>query len=1181
MSAGGRLDAWLSSPLAWDQQGNNRPQVRPVPPPVMPPAPVAAVEPGAAMTPPVRYPVMSQPQGPAPASYTQSSAQVMAPSAGPGFVAPGYVAPAPVSAPFAYGAPYMSAGGMFARPGAPSPFALPFGAALGQGLGMSGLQARGGMGAGLDYFATGFAGLVGTVAGGVVGGALGSLSGNTLSGIDMGTTVGGMAGSFFLADNPYYRATVSALTRGSRERVVGMGEVSTLSQAQILGGSAMSLAGRGLSASGAESLYNQMESAAHRSGGRYSRTDMQNVYAASLSSGLLDSTFDVKQTAETLQSVMRLMALAGQVTGSPDFRENVRLLGQLKAGGFALSEMRSTLLKISDFAGGSGLSVGQAMATGGAWGAGAFGSIGVTSGAGMLQGLGTQSMVRQAIGAGLLSPQQLSLMGGQDNITQRLLQGQAGLVARQDALLPYLTRYGASGLEIDADKVGQIAGGRVSIEQMVRQGAGTMDTRKIQDVNNNIDKLRDDLVKQLGPGGMLRMTLSQMERIRSSTGGVLDMASAGQALGLDPQMSRLVAQMGSSPQFWIGQQDRLAQSLRERQFEDRQQLRDRYRSHGDLYLDRVRRMGAGITAPFESASEDLSEMWGDDLLREEMDAVGYSVQRRGRGVRYLAGNQGTLRAAARAGGSRRMVRGGIYTGNTYSDMFADLDNRWSRNRYGAGRNELEALREAADDWYMPEALEAVYTTAAPMLGGRAFRDYQALGARLTRDSGISRQALSTSVDGKATSRQEMLGKLKASGMTDEQANQVLLQISRSVSGTVDRRFFGLGDERALDISRSMNQSLMDNSKSWADTFGYGSKSYEAIKDLMSNNQAGLMIEAGRYDPNVERSLQRNISDAGKLDAARGRDRYELGLRGGGVEDWNEAAGRLGIGSLSKMNQHDRMQLDLLLSTDTETATARALAAALQEGIIDKDEVAKWYGASEQRRRAFDQARQDVSNLPKEDRRLLAGMARKGSGADTRPGQGWSGGWSGRLLSSLMGKEVSPDSTSLGDTLQRNIEALKTESGAVVYDNARGTLAAKLSGMEGLGDVTDPKEFAARVRTMGGLKGSTRQQVLERLGATSVTALDAYSKSGSEESLMKLIESLAGGDYIASKEGNVAQSQATADTRKELADNDLMLQKIQRDNLDKWAKNLDREEKLLDRADFNSLAGDLMRVTPTP
>jgi hypothetical protein len=351
--------------------------------------------------------------------------------------------------------------------------------------------------------------------GGFVGAGVGMMAGGpwgAATGYGLGDMLGGVLGEIpgvGWAASLSSRGAIQQMSQGTRLQAGTHGAIS-------MGGRDIGLGGRGMSAQAGLGLGRQLKGFADESNEAFNINDMINLTSSAAENGLLSGATNTDQIFDSVKRLTGLVGKIAKLTGDPDFKNNIREIANLRNAGFDLSQIPTVMESMNTSARMAGMTRGQAMQAGGLQGGAIFANAGLTS------GLGTQMGIAQAaqtvMAGGIHSDRLLSLMGGTSGSTQRGTESDAAFLSGAGKLiLPYLM--GEGGKELDPERIQKMLSGEVGMQQMIGQGAGSMDRKSLQNILMHTPELMTQLGEQIGPHGLQLAKLRMAQDVQRQMGG--------------------------------------------------------------------------------------------------------------------------------------------------------------------------------------------------------------------------------------------------------------------------------------------------------------------------------------------------------------------------------------------------------------------------------------------------------------------------------------------------------------------------------------------------------------------------------------------------------------------------------------------------------------------------------------
>ena len=181
------------------------------------------------------------------------------------------------------------------------------------------------------------------------GGGIGAAIGGAFGGVG-GAKFGGLAGTAFGGALGFSDAAgfMSRSINSPMIHQMGMG-LRMQESSGLMTGSGSGPSGQGLSTNAAMHVASQLSAVAGQSGGQFNRRDMQNIMSASADNGLLDFAKNADQIVNTVKSVTKVLAAVSRMTGDPDLRRNIALIGDMQRMGYTPTESFGALNNANAF----------------------------------------------------------------------------------------------------------------------------------------------------------------------------------------------------------------------------------------------------------------------------------------------------------------------------------------------------------------------------------------------------------------------------------------------------------------------------------------------------------------------------------------------------------------------------------------------------------------------------------------------------------------------------------------------------------------------------------------------------------------------------------------------------------------------------------------------------------------
>lgn len=349
--------------------------------------------------------------------------------------------------------------------------------------------------------------------------------------------VGAMGGSMIgslgqmalerLNDVPYLggalRWGIGALNQNVAESLAWTGgaQHGTLGRVMV-GSEEMGLGGRGLNMQASMRLGRQMRTMSLQTGqpweaGSMNQVDMINLLRTAGDVGFLESATNVDQISKTVGNLMKLVGSLAKITGDPDFRNNLRELGNLRTMGLNMGQGMEALQMMNSYSRMAGMTRGELMQTGGLPGATRAVAAGLTPGVGLLAGAYGQGQARLL--RGTFTETQQALFG---DIGQIITEGQIGFAAGvAPNIIPALLSAQGGEVGLDKKKIEELMrGGPLDITQIAGRGAQNLNTIATQ-VAQNRAKAEGRAVRGSEVPDIMLETMVKMQEYQSDLANIL------------------------------------------------------------------------------------------------------------------------------------------------------------------------------------------------------------------------------------------------------------------------------------------------------------------------------------------------------------------------------------------------------------------------------------------------------------------------------------------------------------------------------------------------------------------------------------------------------------------------------------------------------------------------------------
>jgi hypothetical protein len=737
----------------------------------------------------------------------------------------------------------------------------------------------------------------GAVVGGAIGYGMGGAGGG-LTGADIGSTAAQMFLTRPIAQSQMLQRTMGAFYRPSIDTLANGAQIQLASRNFVSQGSELDISGRGLSSRAAMRVSRGLEGAAAQSQGRFNQQDMQNIMLAGAEEGLFDSAQSSDALIKNVKRVSKMLGTFSKITGDPDFRNNIRLMSQLKTMGVDLQNQDQFLSRISGNASMAGKSMTEAIQA-------AQGSGNAFQGAGLLQAQGIdagvfgQGLATQMARSGGLSRAQRTRLGGTSGMADRFAEiSQSQLAGGLDAFLPYLVQRGEDGkLGIDQRKLRNFQSGSISMNEMLSQGASGMDAKTLQDLVNNMSDLRVQLADKLGPSGALVATMRNVERVQAQLGGpaMATFQTAARSMGLSADAATQLEGLRNDPNALNGVMRAQDTELRRLRYEDQQRdsgRRAMRRTQGERFRDSIYNAIPGqndVMDAYNDAQAEFQRSVDGSMEDARLGELGLRAQRRNGGVDRLLEDSELNRSAiferglaTRTRRSSRRVGGTVF--NAAFNRFGGLTNPAFQDAAGTQiANTYNALTTGDANTFLfgQNAEQMAILDDFGARGTLGFNQELGINRRQMYRSNINdlQRVGNAAIDvkqrgpaGAAAMTSEAEAALDKAGITDPaERRRLLASITSKLSASTRSNSSLLSGRRSLqfnEVSSAVDEALSESGVS-------SSASSAAREALLSDaGQRGIMSNLTRFDTRAIESVEKTADSAAKFRNATNRREYD-------------------------------------------------------------------------------------------------------------------------------------------------------------------------------------------------------------------------------------------------------------------------------------------------------------------
>lgn len=456
------------------------------------------------------------------------------------------------------------------------------------------------------------ASMYGSAAGAAGGAAIGGLVGGG-AGARVGMEAGSLVGAF-APMIPGVNEAAGEMFRPAIERRYDATRTQYGTRQFLSGGSQLDVSGSGLSTEASQNLMTEFDRMAEQSGGRMNRQDIVQLTQMAGEQNLLDMSQNSDEIAETMKNLTSLMGTMAEVTGDPDFQNNIKKIAQMRKLGMDVDRVGAAMQDMDSYARMAGMDIDQAMESQGRQGAAVFNSAGLSASQGMRTGVMGAGQAHMGVQGGVFDEQTLALYGGESGVSQHITESNAAFMSgpMRRMMLPYLMRKGEGGeLTVDRDAIDKLMSGEIGVQEAASQGASKFhgDMESLQQFRTNSKEMVMRLGEEMGPEGVQQMMMS-MAQDNADRMGISLRASMMGTMGLSEEKANVMARMAESPEYWKNLRQQQVKELQRRQYD----------------ADQAR--GAGL----QRDVDDTESMWGrmthefdfsplDRIQKETSDAI--------------------------------------------------------------------------------------------------------------------------------------------------------------------------------------------------------------------------------------------------------------------------------------------------------------------------------------------------------------------------------------------------------------------------------------------------------------------------------------------------------------------------------------------------------------------------------
>lgn len=431
------------------------------------------------------------------------------------------------------------------------------------------------------------AGMHGSAVGGVVGAGAGAFVGGpkgAVAGAEIGSLVGAFAGYI-----PGVDKAASSMFRPAIERRADAIQTQFGSRQFLTGGQDLDMTGAGLSTDASQGLMEDFDEIASSQG--LTRADVTQLMQMSGEQGLLDMASNADQIADTMKNMTSLLGTMAEITGDPDFMNNIQKIARLRRLGFDPKNASQSLKNMDSYARMAGMDMDQVMEREGMQGSATYNAAGLLAAQGMeagFMGTGQSHMLTQS---GALSEQELALYGGQSGVGQHIMEANAAFMSgpMSESLMPFFLQKGEDGLQVDSSSIDRVISGDADVRDIMREGSSKFhnDLDSVAEMQDNRQRLMMDIGEETGQEGMQAMMLMMAKDLADQTPG-MSLRGSLQTMGLSEEQSSVLHEMANSPEYWNNLEQQQDQEIQRLQHEEQQRM-ENYEPHDTSRWGRFKR----------------------------------------------------------------------------------------------------------------------------------------------------------------------------------------------------------------------------------------------------------------------------------------------------------------------------------------------------------------------------------------------------------------------------------------------------------------------------------------------------------------------------------------------------------------------------------------------------------------
>lgn len=727
----------------------------------------------------------------------------------------------------------------------------------------------------------------GAYAGAGLGAGIGGFFGG-IGGAKLGAEVGMVAGSFAQYIPGVVEGTEAAFRPAIERRADAIRSQFASRQFMVGASGDLDISGQGLSTSASQQMTRDFDQMADASGGSRTRRDFIDIMQAGGEQGLMDLAQNKDQIVDTVKQLSQVVGTFAEITGDPDFRNNIQKIGQLRRLGIGVGEMQQAVTNMDQYARMAGMDVDQLMQTQGMQGAGIYQGSGLVAGQGLQTGMMTGGQARQMVASGAINERDMALYGGASGMSQRMTEMNAAFLSNTaQPLLPYFATEGEDGrLSINKDRVAAFRRGDISYEDALRESSKMemSDSARQRIMGFRGRELTAELGESLGPEGTQRAMVQAIMSIQKDNPNLDIMTAAELAAG--PDGAAMLSRMGNK-KYQEGVLGQMGQELDRRRF-DARQGGGALESRGFMSM-----IGLRGVDPLGGVQESVSDYLANYEESKRLEAVGTTRFQRDApaSASFKANNLGGADISTALG--TLGIQGNVSAGG--QSAFAEYAQPFTSD-FAAYQREVTGTGMFDQTFDIAGKLVGTGGILSPVdsmevLGELADEGFGAQGIqkRARRMMDINVKTGSQSAKERTDARGSLLERVG-----EEEYAKIMSRMTRKIS---DKNKFNVGEYEILsdtEMAASLGPGL-------------------SMADVSTDELAALQHDAATNLGSQEDQTGYLSSLNKKTSRARTASIGEEFMRGGGTGALNEALDSIGFGDIEDMGDADKLAMEALTS----------------------------------------------------------------------------------------------------------------------------------------------------------------------------------------------------------------------------------------------------------------------------